>query len=65
MLSRGASPADYADGILKIVSNLRGNAFQGFGAIAMARSSKLEGRFRAILDPRRNRQPKTAFKPLF
>jgi hypothetical protein len=57
VLRHGARPADYAEQILQIAAGLR----PGYGGIAMARPSKLEGRLRAILDSTRNRAAVTRF----
>ncbi len=56
VLNQGARPSEYARQVLAIAAGLRLGGWSECAGIAMARSSKLEGRLRAILDsslPRR------------
>jgi hypothetical protein len=55
VIGRGVSPAAYAQELVRVASALSGRWF-GAAGIAMARTSKLEGRVRAILDEKRNRR---------
>ncbi|MBN1851390.1 MAG: right-handed parallel beta-helix repeat-containing protein [Pirellulales bacterium] len=60
VLNSGQSPTQYADSLLEITRLLRMPRQLSTVAIAMARSTRLEQRFRAILDPNRNRGNVTA-----
>ena len=59
VLNAGYQSTDYAQHLLDIVRNIRraGNATRS--AVAMARSSKIEGRLRTVLAEKRNRRPMT------
>jgi len=59
VLASGYRPEDYADDILQIASGLQANLLAAHNSIAMARSSKLEGRLLAILDRTRSRRKLT------
>ncbi len=55
VLAAGFGAVEYASQLLEIVRNLRLVRPASAAAVAMARPSTLEGRIRAIIDPRRRR----------
>ena len=57
VLATGMDGPQYADHLFEIVRASRAEAFPGWVTLAMSRSSKLEGRVRAILDNQRSRRP--------
>jgi carboxyl-terminal processing protease len=57
VLSRGVNAADYAEQLLAISAGYRSPSWAAGVALAMARTSKLEGRLVFILDPLQNRRP--------
>ncbi len=59
VLRHGMRPSDYAEHLLHIVSGQEFTAPAGYGAVAMARPSNLEGRLVAILNQKRNRRALT------
>lgn len=65
VLATGWEPSDYAEQLLRVVSGLQAGASPASVAIAMARPSKLEGRFRAILDAKRSRRALTRLMTAF
>ncbi len=56
VLASGSDACDYAEHLLQVASDRQANRLAACSAIAMARSSKLESRLRAILDPHRRRR---------
>ena len=56
VLSQGARASDYAEELLSVATGFIAPALPCAAGLAMARSSKLEGRLRAILDATRNRR---------
>ena len=64
-LRTGCNARDYAGHLLAVASTVRANRWALRGALAMARSSHLEHRLRAILDPQRNRRGTTRGAALF
>ena len=59
VLSSGTTGADYASHLLLVARTANTLGTPGFVALAMARSSRLEGRVRAILDATRRRSTLT------
>ncbi len=59
VLNGGVGPAEYATHLLEVARSFAATRAPG-PALAMARSSGLEGRISAMLDTRRNRGPLTA-----
>jgi beta-lactamase regulating signal transducer with metallopeptidase domain len=59
VLSSGTTAADYASHLLIVARTANTLGTPGFVALAMARSSRLEGRVRAILDSNRRRSTLT------
>ena len=59
VLAAGASAPEYADHLLEIARNFRTVGCPSWAAVAMARSSQLEGRLLAILDRHRDRRTLT------
>ena len=59
VLSSGTTGADYASHLLLVARTANTLGTPGFVALAMARSSRLEGRVRAILDTTRRRSTLT------
>jgi beta-lactamase regulating signal transducer with metallopeptidase domain len=59
VLSSGTTAADYASHLLLVARTANTLGTPGFVALAMARSSRLEGRVRAILDSSRRRSTLT------
>ena len=57
VLSTGARASDYAGHLLEIARTMQSPPAMGWAAVAMARTSQLEGRLLAILDSGRNRKP--------
>ncbi len=57
VLNAGYQPADYAQHLLDIVRNVRVASFASRAAVAIARSSKIEGRLRTVLAENLNRHP--------
>ena len=55
VLNAGYQPTAYAQHLLDIVRNVRGTSFASRAAVAIARSSKIEGRLRTVLAENRNR----------
>ena len=56
VLASNVAPPDYAEHLVGIAAQMRGFRMFGPVALPMAGRSDLEGRVRAILDPRRNRR---------
>jgi hypothetical protein len=56
VLSCGTRASDYADHLLQIARGLLAGAEPGWAAVGMARTTNLEGRVAAILDPRNPRR---------
>ena len=56
VLRFGARPTDYASHLLEVARAMHGAPSLGWAAVAMARSSQLEGRLASILDSRVNRK---------
>jgi len=56
VLAQGSKASDYAEHLLTVASGSEADTLLSSAAIAMARSSRLQGRLLAILDERRNRQ---------
>ena len=54
VLASNIAPPDYAEHLVGIAAQMRGFRLFGHVALPMASPSDLEGRVRAILDPRRN-----------
>ena len=59
VLNAGYQSTDYAQHLLDIVRNIKAAGSASRSAVAMARSSKIEGRLRTILAEHRNRRPVT------
>ena len=59
VLNAGYQSTDYAQHLLDIVRNIKAVRFASRATVAMARSSKIEGRLRTILAENRNRRPVT------
>ena len=57
VLNAGYQPTDYAQHLLDIVRNVRVASFASRAAVAIARSSKIEGRLRTVLAENLNRHP--------
>jgi protocatechuate 3,4-dioxygenase beta subunit len=55
VLASNVAPPDYAEHLVGIAAQMRGFRLFGHVALPMAGRSDLEGRVRAILDPRQNR----------
>jgi len=52
--------SDYADHLIQVLRETRAAGLPGFGAVAFARRSSLEGRLLALLDPLRDREAPSA-----
>ena len=61
VLNAGYQSTDYAQHLLDIVRNIKATGIAKRSAVAMARSSKIEGRLRTVLAENRNRMPMTKF----
>ena len=59
VLNAGYQSTDYAQHLLDIVRNIKAIGIAKRSAVAMARSSKIEGRLRTVLAEHRNRRPVT------
>jgi hypothetical protein len=59
VLTQETKASDYAEHLLTVVAGLKAGTLIPVAAIAMARSSRLEGRLLAILDAKRNRRKLT------
>lgn len=59
VLNAGYQPTDYAQHLLDIVRNMKVAGFASRAAVAIARSSKIEGRLRTVLAENLNRHPVT------
>ena len=59
VLNAGYQPTDYAQHLLDIVRNVKVAGFASRAAVAIARSSKIEGRLRTVLAENLNRYPVT------
>ena len=59
VLNAGYQPTDYAQHLLDIVRNVKVASFASRAAVAIARSSKIEGRLRTVLAENLNRHPVT------
>ncbi|MCY4553276.1 MAG: redoxin domain-containing protein [Candidatus Poribacteria bacterium] len=59
VLNAGYQPTDYAQHLLDIVRNVKVAGFASRAAVAIARSSKIEGRLRTVLAENLNRHPIT------
>ena len=59
VLNAGYQSTDYAQHLLDIVRNIRKASTATRSAVAMARSSKIEGRLQTVLAENRNRRPMT------
>ena len=59
VLNAGYQPTDYAQHLLDVVRNVKVASFASRAAVAIARSSKIEGRLRTILAENLNRHPIT------
>ena len=59
VLNAGYQSTDYAQHLIDIVRNIKAAGTATRSAVAMARSSKIEGRLRTILAEHRNRRPMT------
>ena len=59
VLNAGYQSTDYAQHLLDIVRNIKAIGIAKRSAVAMARSSKIEGRLRMVLAENRNRRPLT------
>ena len=59
VLNAGYQSTDYAQHLLDIVRNIRKAGTATRSAVAMARSSKIEGRLQTVLAKHRNRKPMT------
>ena len=59
VLNAGYQSIDYAQHLLDIVRNIKAVGSASRSAVAMVRSSKIEGRLRTILAEHRNRRPMT------
>ena len=59
VLNAGYQSTDYAQHLLDIVRNIKAIGIAKRSAVAMARSSKIEGRLRMVLAENRNRGPMT------
>ncbi len=57
VLAGGARASDYAAELLAIMRSLRFPSEEPLSALALSEGSDLEGRLRAILEPRRRRRP--------
>jgi beta-lactamase regulating signal transducer with metallopeptidase domain len=60
VLSSGAKPSVYARHLLEIADSITEGSAAPLSALAMARQSQLEGRFRSLLRPRAARRPSPA-----
>jgi len=65
VLNSGAKASDYANHILEILRELRFAKYSPSAAVAMAQSSQIESRLRAILDPNLRRRALTPAGELF
>ena len=59
VLNAGHQSTDYAQHLVDIVRTIKATGIAKRSAVAMARSSKIEGRLRTVLAENRNRQPIT------
>ena len=59
VLNAGHQSTDYAQHLLDIVRTIKATGIAKRSAVAMARSSKIEGRLRMVLAENRNRRPLT------
>ena len=59
VLNAGYQSTDYAQHLIDIVRNIKATGIAKRSAVAMARSSKIEGRLRTVLAEHLNRQPVT------
>jgi len=59
VLKCGASPADYVEQVLEMVSQLRTNRVAAYHAVGLGQASSLAQRLRAVLDENRSRAPLT------
>ena len=59
VLNAGYQSTDYAQHLVDIVRNIKATGIAKRSAVAMARSSKIEGRLRTVLAENRNRRPVT------
>ena len=59
VLNAGYQSTDYAQHLVDIVRNIKATGIAKRSAVAMARSSKIEGRLRMVLAENRNRRPMT------
>ena len=59
VLNAGYQPTDYAQHLLDVVRNVKVARFVSRAAVAIARSSKIEGRLRTVLAENLNRHPIT------
>lgn len=59
VLNAGYQSTDYAQHLVDIVRNIKATGIAKQSAVAMARSSKIEGRLRMVLAENRNRRPMT------
>ena len=59
VLNAGYQSTDYAQHLLDIVRTIKATGIAKRSAVAMARSSKIEGRLRMVLAENRNRRPVT------
>ena len=59
VLNAGYQSTDYAQHLLDIVRTIKATGIAKRSAVAMARSSKIEGRLRMVLAENRNRRPLT------
>ena len=59
VLNAGYQSTDYAQHLLDIVRNIKAARSISWATVAMARSSKIEGRLQTILAKHRNRRPMT------
>ena len=59
VLNAGYQSTDYAQHLLDIVRTIKATGIAKRSAVAMARSSKIEGRLRTVLAENRNRRPLT------
>jgi TonB family protein len=57
VLNLGHSAADYAEFLLTLITSLRGTNGAWLTSVAMAQSSQLEVRMKALLDPKLNHRP--------
>ena len=61
VLNAGYQPTDYAQHLLDVVRNVKVASFASRAAVAIARSSKIEGRLRTVLAENLNRHPVTKY----